>query len=63
VETLHETGSLKDEVLFQDLSARLQTLGKKLNLFIQSVRINHQVLHEETAEYSCETATDAEAGK
>ena len=37
LETLHETESLKDETLYQDLHKRLQTLGKKINLFIQSV--------------------------
>jgi len=51
LETLYETGSLKDEPLFQDIAARLQTLGKKLNLFIQSVEKNHQTFREETAVY------------
>lgn len=37
LETLYETGSLKDEDLYGDLHERLQILGKRLNLFIQSV--------------------------
>jgi four helix bundle protein len=42
LETLYETESLKDEVLYQDLHERLQTLGKKINLFIQSVQKEHK---------------------
>ena len=42
LETLYETESLKDEVLYQDLHKRLQTLGKKINNFIQSVEKGHR---------------------
>jgi four helix bundle protein len=42
LETLFETGSLTNEDLFNDLSSRLEILGKKLNLFIQSVERNHR---------------------
>ena len=42
LETLYETGSLRDETLYQDLHGRLQTLGKKINLFIQSVEKGHR---------------------
>ena len=42
LETLYETESLKDEALYQDLHKRLQTLGKKTNLFIQSVEKEHR---------------------
>ena len=42
LETLFETGSLKDETLYQDLHKRLQTLGKKINKFIQSIEKDHQ---------------------
>jgi four helix bundle protein len=38
LETLHETKSLKDEELYNDLHSRLEILGKKLNVFIKSVR-------------------------
>ena len=42
LETLYETGSLKDEVLYKSLHQRLQTLGKKINRFIQSVEKEHR---------------------
>ena len=42
LETLYETESLKDETLYQDLHKRLQTLGKKTNLFTQSVEKEHK---------------------
>jgi len=41
-ENLYETESLKDEALYQNLHARLQTVGKKINLFIQSVEKGHR---------------------
>jgi four helix bundle protein len=37
LETLHETESLRDAKLFHEIAVILQTLGKKLNLFIQSI--------------------------
>lgn len=42
LETLYGTESLKDEDLYQDLHKRLQTLGKKINLFLQSVEKGHK---------------------
>ena len=42
LETLYETESLKDEALYQDLHKSLQILGKKINLFIQSVEKKHR---------------------
>ena len=41
LETLFETGSLDDKNLYQSLHKRLNTLGKKLNQFIQSVEREH----------------------
>jgi four helix bundle protein len=41
LETLFETGSLTDMDLYQSLHKRLNTLGKKLNQFIQSVERGH----------------------
>jgi len=41
LETLFETGSLDDKDLYQSLHKRLNTLGKKLNQFIQSVEREH----------------------
>jgi four helix bundle protein len=43
LETLYETESLKDEILYKDLHERLQILGKKLNNFLQSVEKNHNI--------------------
>jgi four helix bundle protein len=42
LETLYETKSLQDETLYNDLHGRLQTLGKKINLFIRSVEKSHR---------------------
>ena len=42
LETLYETESLKDEVLYKNLHQRLQILGKKINRFIQSVEAEHR---------------------
>jgi four helix bundle protein len=42
LETLYETKSLKVEALYHDLHGRLQTLGKKINLFIRSVENGHR---------------------
>ena len=41
LETLFETGSLKDEVKFEDLQQRIALLGKKLYNFYQSVEREH----------------------
>ena len=42
LETLFETESLKDKELYIDIHSRLEILGKKLNLFIQSVERGHK---------------------
>ncbi len=42
LETLFETGSLKDKTLYDVLHAQLEILGKKLNLFIQAIERNSQ---------------------
>ena len=39
--TLFETGSLKNEMLYEDLHNGLNTLGKKINMFTQSVERGH----------------------
>ncbi|MCP4368480.1 MAG: four helix bundle protein [Deltaproteobacteria bacterium] len=41
LETLYETDSMSDENLYSSLHDRLETLGKKLNLFISSVERGH----------------------
>jgi len=38
LDNLYHTKSLSDAHLYEDLSERLDKLGRKLNLFIQSVR-------------------------
>jgi len=38
LETLFETGSLKNESKFNELHSKLNLLGKKLNLFIQAIQ-------------------------
>ncbi len=42
LETLFDTKSLTDESLYNYLHNRVDTLGKKLNSFIQSVQNEHQ---------------------
>jgi four helix bundle protein len=41
LETLYETGSLKERELFESLGDRLDKLGRKINLFMQSVEREH----------------------
>ena len=42
LETLSETGSLFDEPLSRELSAKLDLLGRKINRFIESVEAGHR---------------------
>ncbi|MFZ3374935.1 MAG: four helix bundle protein, partial [Chthoniobacterales bacterium] len=42
VDTLVVTGSLKEEALSDELARKLQELGRKLNLFLQSVERSHK---------------------
>jgi four helix bundle protein len=41
LETLYETGSLSDSELYNKIHDKIDILGKKLNLFIQSVEKGH----------------------
>jgi four helix bundle protein len=41
LETLYETKSLKDQVLYQQLHDKLELLGKKINAFLQAVEQGH----------------------
>jgi len=41
LETLFETGSLLDKEIYNSIHDKLEILGKKLNLFIQSVEKGH----------------------
>ena len=42
LETLFETESRTDKALYEAIHDKLEVLGKKLNLFIQSVEKSHQ---------------------
>ena len=43
LETLFETGSLNNKIIYDDLHGQIEILGKKLNLFIQAIERNiHQ---------------------
>lgn len=42
LENLYETNSLKDNELYESLHRKLELLGKKINLFLQSVEIKHK---------------------
>ncbi len=44
LETLYETGSLKNENLYNNLHNRLEILGKMINNFIKSVEKKHNTL-------------------
>jgi len=52
LETLFETGSLSDKPLYHDLRERLDTLGGKLNRFIQGVESTHRSVSEESPDYT-----------
>ena len=53
LETLHETGSLKNDALFERLHNRLNQLGGKLNRFIVSVENQHNnLLNEDPSIYN-----------
>ncbi len=50
LEMLFETGSLTNELVYRDLSARFDLLGRKLNVFIDSVERLHRTNRSEIAE-------------
>jgi four helix bundle protein len=52
LEILHETGSLADCALYEQLHQKLNQLGGKLNQFIQSVELRHNSVREDGAEYA-----------
>jgi len=54
-ETLFETGSLTDKEMYENIHQRLDQLGGKINRFIQSVIVQHNVVREESAEYIVNT--------
>ncbi len=54
LETLFETGSLADELLYRNLHERLDVLGGKLNRFIQGVEREHRSVKEDAADYDAD---------
>jgi len=42
LETLYQTGSIKEESIYKDLHHRTEILGKKLNNFLISIRDKHR---------------------
>ena len=52
LETLHETGSLTNDALYERLHQKLNQLGGKLNQFIQGVELRHRSVREDSAEYT-----------
>jgi len=46
-EMLFETGSLTNEIAYRDLSAQLDLLGRKINVFIESVERSHRTQRSE----------------
>jgi len=50
LEMLFETGSLTNELVYRDLSARLDLLGRKLNVFIDSVERLHRTNRSDISE-------------
>jgi four helix bundle protein len=55
LETLFETESLKDKMVYQRLLDRLHTLGRKLYAFVQGVESSHQSVREPIAGYGNST--------
>jgi four helix bundle protein len=41
LETLFETESLTDKILYESLHMKIETLGKKINRFLQAVQNEH----------------------
>jgi four helix bundle protein len=41
LETLFETGSLKDEILYEEIHSKLISLAKRINNFLRSVQLGH----------------------
>jgi four helix bundle protein len=50
LETLFETGSLTNETTYRELSSCLDLLGRKLNVFIESVKREHRTVRDEISD-------------
>lgn len=58
LDTLFDTGSLTDDALFSEIAQLLDTLGRKLYHFIESVEEYHNLVREESAQYETNTLID-----
>jgi four helix bundle protein len=60
LEILFETKSLTDQQVFNDLSERLQKLGRKINNFIKAVEKDHNsnTVNEPEIQYDNESSSD-----
>jgi four helix bundle protein len=56
LEMLFETGSLTNEVVYRDLSAQLDLLGRKLNVFIDGVERSHRTDRSDISERASRSA-------
>jgi four helix bundle protein len=54
LETLHETGSLSNEEVFEDLHGRVTTLSRALNGFIKGVETTRTVVCDNLPDYEIE---------
>jgi four helix bundle protein len=54
LETLHDTGSLSNDEVYQDLHARITKLSRALNGFIQGVEREHRSVRDEIPDYEIE---------
>jgi len=50
LEVLFETGSLENKTVYRDLSSQLDLLGRKLNVFIDSVERSHRTDHRDISD-------------
>jgi four helix bundle protein len=52
LETLHETGSLSDGAVYEDLHNRISELSRAINGFIKGVEREHESVKEHLSDYS-----------
>jgi four helix bundle protein len=60
---LHETGSLRDDEVFESIAEHLDELGRKLNRFIQSVERDHGSVREDDLEYGADAGDISPGGE
>lgn len=52
LETLFETGSLRDRAAYDNLTERMNILGSKINVFTQRVEAQHQSVKDPVVDYN-----------